>query len=371
MRKHVAHLRLGLGLGLLLLSGPSSALAKPTSNTSTTAAGKQTKKARPPKEKAPCFAPEVKVLRRRGTEVEDRSLSLTFCDGKPNPAALDSLSVLARPRDVERPELAEIKAYQRLPVAEPRPSASERKSDKGGKTRRREANYLSERVMRVHPGLLERLQRVANRYPGKAIEILSGHRPDARDTSRHHHGRALDMRVAGVSREALRDFLRSFPETGVGYYPNSYFVHMDVREDKGYWVDRSGPGEAPDYGPWPPRLARVSEEGLRPKSPMSREGTKLVNQVLSELQTLEVGKLLAGSGAPLPREDSLVRALARFEGAHQGRVPEVRGEAGERIVLERALPAAAVEASDEEDADLDAEEIERIRKEARHAIEGL
>src|SRR4051794_18747810 len=103
-----------LALSLLLL-GPTVALAKP-STAGTAAASKQGKKGRTSKEKekAPCFAPEVHVLRRRGSEVEDRSLALTFCDGAPNPAALDSVSVLARPRDVERPAPTEIKAYQRL-----------------------------------------------------------------------------------------------------------------------------------------------------------------------------------------------------------------------------------------------------------------
>ena len=314
-----------LALSLLLL-GPSAALAKP-STADTALALKQGKKGRAPKEKekAPCYAPEVHVLRRRGSDVEDRSLALTFCDGAPNPAALDSVSVLARPRDVERPALPEIKAYQRLPA------------DRGPKAKRRNAAYLSKNVMRVHPGLLSRLQRVANRFPGKTIEILSGHRPDARDTSRHHHGRALDMRVAGVSRETLRDFLRTFPETGVGYYPNSYFVHMDVRDDKGYWVDRSGPGEAPDYGPWPPQ-----------KGEFAKDSERLVESAFSELQKLQIDDLF------------ITRKIEH---------PQLLGE--------QALPRAHVamraeEASEEEDIDdLSTEEIERIRKEARAAIDAL
>jgi len=31
----------------------------------------------------------------------------------------------------------------------------------------------------------------------------------------------------------------------VGYYPNSSFVHLDVRDTNSYWVDYAGPGEAP------------------------------------------------------------------------------------------------------------------------------
>lgn len=198
--------------------------------------------------KPPCFAPAVHVTRRRGDMVENRHMSLTFCDTSPNPAALDSLSVLARPRDVVRPLMPEIRAYRRRPA------------DRGPLAGRRRPDYLSEHVVRVHPDLLGRLQKVAEHFPGKAIEVISGHRPTARDTSRHHDGHALDLRVDGVSREALRDVLRQIDETGVGYYPNSYFVHMDVREKRGYWVDRSGPGEAADYGTEPPNRREVDRE---------------------------------------------------------------------------------------------------------------
>ncbi|HEY2513991.1 MAG TPA: hypothetical protein VGI39_24155, partial [Polyangiaceae bacterium] len=32
-----------------------------------------------------------------------------------------------------------------------------------------------------------------------------------------------------------------------GYYPNSTFVHMDVREKSAFWIDFSRPGEPPRY----------------------------------------------------------------------------------------------------------------------------
>jgi hypothetical protein len=203
---------------------------------------KQSEKKR---ESKPCFAREVHVVRKRGDEIEHRHLALTHCDGTPNPAAVDSVSVLSRARDVGRPYMPEIRAYRRRPP------------------KQRNADYLSEHVMRVHPDLLVRLQKVADHFAGKTLEIISGHRPDARVTSRHHHARALDIRVEGVSREALRDFLRRLPDTGVGYYPHSYFVHMDVREGKGYWVDRSGPGEEADYGTWPPTKREI-ESAIAP-----------------------------------------------------------------------------------------------------------
>ncbi len=307
-----------LSLTLLLVS-PQLAGAKSNQEPPRVASKQGGTRGRAPKEKAPCYAPEVRLTRKRGTETEERSLSLTFCDGTPNPKALESLSVLARPRDVERPPIAEIRAYQRRPV------------DRGPKAKRRDAAYLAPQVIRLDPGLLVRLERISKRFPGKDIEIVSGHRPDARTSSRHHHGRALDLRVAGVSRETLRDFLRTFPETGVGYYPNSVFVHMDVREDKGYWVDRSGPGEAPDYGPWPP-----------PKVLIERESRKMLSAALGELESLEVAKILAEntSGRRAPTE------------------PQEHAEVAEDSSLD-------------EDMDLGADELERLRHEIRAALSTL
>jgi hypothetical protein len=33
----------------------------------------------------------------------------------------------------------------------------------------------------------------------------------------------------------------------VGYYPNSTFVHLDVRDTPATWIDYSKPGEPPRY----------------------------------------------------------------------------------------------------------------------------
>jgi hypothetical protein len=376
MRRRLATIGLSLGL---CWSAP--VLAKPSQNT--TSVVKQNKRPRTSKVKAPCYAPPVTVARARGNLLENRNLSLTFCDGTPNPAALDELSVLARPRDVERPDPAEVRDYQRLPV------------DRGPKRKRRDAAYLTRQILRVHPGLLVRLQRVAKRYPGKTIEIISGHRPDARSTSRHHHGFALDMRVAGVSREALRDFLRTFPETGVGYYPNSFFVHMDVREDKGYWVDRSGPGEKPDYGPWPPRGAKGAGEraraveargsareqndeagvaALQPTAePASeRERRDLLNQVMAELAQLQVASLvqrprMGGGGAAPPAGRPSMDEMRSSRPAAGEREP---GRALVTLPTRRA-PEQASEPEEAGEEDLDAEQIERIRRQARAALEQL
>jgi uncharacterized protein YcbK (DUF882 family) len=46
--------------------------------------------------------------------------------------------------------------------------------------------------------------------------------------SQHMEGHAIDLRVPGVTTEKLRDAALSLQAGGVGYYPVSQFVHIDV-----------------------------------------------------------------------------------------------------------------------------------------------
>jgi uncharacterized protein YcbK (DUF882 family) len=46
--------------------------------------------------------------------------------------------------------------------------------------------------------------------------------------SQHMEAKAIDIRVPGVATAALRDAALSFAAGGVGYYPISQFVHVDV-----------------------------------------------------------------------------------------------------------------------------------------------
>ncbi len=115
-----------------------------------------------------------------------------------------------------------------------------------------------ERMMRqgnemhpVDPRLVSLVGIVANHFGGRAIEVVSGYRgytpTQYTPHSNHNYGKAMDFRIRGVSDEALRDFCRTLRSAGCGYYPNSSFVHLDVRDTKAYWVDWSRPGEPPKY----------------------------------------------------------------------------------------------------------------------------
>lgn len=92
---------------------------------------------------------------------------------------------------------------------------------------------------------------VSNHFGSRKIEITSGFRPytptQYTPHSNHNHGKAIDFRVVGVPNEAVRDFCRTLRNVGCGYYPNSTFVHMDVRESPAFWIDYSKPGEPPHY----------------------------------------------------------------------------------------------------------------------------
>ncbi len=114
--------------------------------------------------------------------------------------------------------------------------------------------------------LVEMLARISDHFGGRLITIVSGYRGaggNTRASSRHTNGHALDLRIQGVPNTALRDYIReTFNHVGVGFYPRSHFVHLDVRERDAYWVDWSGPGEPPRYqrrGDAPPADASPEE----------------------------------------------------------------------------------------------------------------
>ena len=101
----------------------------------------------------------------------------------------------------------------------------------------------------IHPRLLQLVQKVGDRWPHKKLIVISGFREHSggRRHSRHNEGRAMDFRVEGVANTVVRDYCKTLGRVGVGYYPNSTFVHLDVRERSAYWIDWSHPGEHPRY----------------------------------------------------------------------------------------------------------------------------
>lgn len=78
--------------------------------------------------------------------------------------------------------------------------------------------------------------------PGGLIDVVCGYRTPWSNNylrtraavtgvalhSQHTLAKAIDIRVQGVSTSRLRDVALSLHEGGVGYYPVSQFVHVDV-----------------------------------------------------------------------------------------------------------------------------------------------
>jgi len=102
----------------------------------------------------------------------------------------------------------------------------------------------------IDPRLVRLIAQISDKFGGRELRIVSGYRTQSFvAASKHKEGRALDFSIPGVPNEALRDYLRTLDNVGVGYYPNSSFVHLDVRGYNAYWVDYAGPGEAPKKSP--------------------------------------------------------------------------------------------------------------------------
>lgn len=108
-------------------------------------------------------------------------------------------------------------------------------------------------VFKMDNRLAHMLYQTARHYEGKRLEVVSGYRHPrvARNPrSPHKQGVACDFRVPGVANAALRDWLRkTFDHAGVGYYPNSVFVHLDNRKKgpSAFWIDYAGPGQEATY----------------------------------------------------------------------------------------------------------------------------
>lgn len=91
------------------------------------------------------------------------------------------------------------------------------------------------------PELVRLLYKVADHFGRKReVVVISGYRsPEYNELrtrqsrqvgkeSRHMKGEAMDLRIDGVSIVALHRYLRKLRAGGVGYYPDSHFVHIDI-----------------------------------------------------------------------------------------------------------------------------------------------
>ncbi len=189
-------------------------------------------------------------------------------------------------------------------------------------------------VHAMSPRLAELIYRTGRHF-NRRLTVVAGYRAPkiAREKgnpkSPHKSGFACDFRVDGVANETLRDYVRgAFERVGVGYYPNSDFVHLDVRPGikSAYWVDYSGPGERARYrapvGTSPDRMAAAEEpEEIDAEPSNIRTVSTSVASVPSRL-----GRSLAPSALPLPpdSEESEIHVLSDTGGGVFPRAGGVR-----------------------------------------------
>jgi hypothetical protein len=234
------------------IAAARSSIKKPK-KTASRAAGKGKKTARRAGSEAPkrrCVGAPISIDR---MGLEGRTLTLLDCHDRPVESAREALSVIARPWGAQKPAHLDV---HHEGLREGRFSGGRSGTGHGGPAPIAHGpDEVAPGVRLLDKGLLTRIGAVARRFPGKPISLVSGYRPQSRG-SLHQAARALDLRVAGVTNEELVAFCKTLPDTGCGYYPNSSFVHFDVRNPGTgpvTWIDASGPGQAPHYvRAWPP-----------------------------------------------------------------------------------------------------------------------
>ena len=101
-------------------------------------------------------------------------------------------------------------------------------------------DHFTNQATTMDARLFDTVVRAAERFHARYVEIVSGFRApkyqlmlrkkghEVARESQHPRGDAVDFRVAGVPTRVLWRFVRSLHLGGVGYYPDSKFVHADV-----------------------------------------------------------------------------------------------------------------------------------------------
>ncbi|SPR98998.1 YcbK family protein [Cupriavidus taiwanensis] len=109
-------------------------------------------------------------------------------------------------------------------------------------------DHYSGKVGAIDPQLFDLLFQVRRELgTDKPFQVISGYRSPATNSrlrnsrsggvakhSLHMDGKAIDIRLAGVSLADVRDAARSLQGGGVGYYESDQFVHIDTGRVR-YW----------------------------------------------------------------------------------------------------------------------------------------
>jgi uncharacterized protein YcbK (DUF882 family) len=102
-------------------------------------------------------------------------------------------------------------------------------------------DFRTGEVHPIAPGLLDLVTTLQDRLDTKqTVHVISGYRSPRTNAALHEHsegvathslhmvGQAMDIRIPGVQLADLRDAALGLRRGGVGFYPGSDFVHVDV-----------------------------------------------------------------------------------------------------------------------------------------------
>jgi uncharacterized protein YcbK (DUF882 family) len=114
----------------------------------------------------------------------------------------------------------------------------------------------------VDPRVYEMLSRIQDHFEGHRAVLISGFRFQERDSSRHFHASAMDIRITDIGLDELYTFAQTLDMggMGMGIYPNSQFIHVDFRapgEPSYRWVDYSGHSSGGSHHKSPGRIGRA------------------------------------------------------------------------------------------------------------------
>ncbi len=119
---------------------------------------------------------------------------------------------------------------------------------------------LTEEQHEIDAELIEILDAIQDHFDAREVRLISAYRSPERNSlmrrqgrrvardSLHMRGMAADIEIAGISRQALRDFAYALRQGGVGFYRRSGFVHIDSGEPRAWGfkprLSRSRPATA-------------------------------------------------------------------------------------------------------------------------------
>jgi uncharacterized protein YcbK (DUF882 family) len=105
---------------------------------------------------------------------------------------------------------------------------------------------LTDEMVTMDRKLISLIDHIQDHFDAERVEIVSGYRsPDLNTKLRrrsrrvaknslHLQGKAIDIRIPGVSAREIRDYAVSLKAGGVGYYGRRSFVHIDVGSVKSW-----------------------------------------------------------------------------------------------------------------------------------------